>query len=165
MINEILDMSKIETGSITLTLRKFCVQQAVEEVVNILNPLFIKKNITLETNIEDFILNADFQKFRQMLFNLLSNAVKYTQEGGIIKIEAKQEDNYAVISVKDNGIGIDKKNHKRIFKKFEQIGEGRTNSTGLGLSITKELVKLHRGEITVKSALGKGSVFTIRLPS
>lgn len=165
MINEILDMSKIETGSITLTLREFCVKQAVKEVVNILNPLFIKKNINLETNIEDFILNADFQKFRQMLFNLLSNAVKYTQEGGIIKIEAKQEDNYALISVKDNGIGIDKKNHKRIFKKFEQIGEGRTNSTGLGLSITKELVKLHRGEITVKSALGKGSVFTIRLPS
>ncbi len=165
MINEILDMSKIEAGSITLTLREFYVNQAVEEVINILNPLFIKKNITLETNIENFILNADFQKFRQILFNLLSNAIKYTPEGGLIKIKAEKEGNFAVISVLDNGIGIDKKNHKKIFKKFEQIGKGRENSTGLGLSITKELVKLHRGEIALKSSPGKGSVFTIRLPS
>lgn len=165
MINEILDMSKIETGSITLTLREFYVNQAVEEVINIINPLFIKKKITLETNIENFILNADFQKFRQILFNLLSNAIKYTHEGGLIKIAAQKEENFALISVQDNGIGIDKKNHKKIFKKFEQIGEGRENSTGLGLSITKELVKLHRGEITLESSPGKGAVFTIRLPS
>lgn len=164
MINEILDMSKIEAGAITLNLRSFEAEQAVNEVLNILNPLLIKKNITLETEVQNLILKADYQKFQQILFNLLSNAIKYTPEKGQITIKISEEKDYAIISVKDNGTGIDKKNHKKIFKKFEQIGRCKANSTGLGLSITNEFVKLHKGKIVLKSEIGKGSEFIIKLP-
>ncbi len=164
MINEILDMSKIEAGVLTLSLRDFEIRQAVQEVINVINPLIIKKNIELETKIENFTIKADYQKFQQILFNLLSNAIKYTSENGNIKIEALKGKNSAIISVIDNGIGIDKKNHKKIFRKFEQIGESSVNSTGLGLSITKELVKLHKGKVTLKSSPGSGSEFKVIIP-
>lgn len=164
MINEILDMSKIEAGAIKLTLREFEIKQAINEVINIINPLLIKKHQTLETDIEDFKIKADYQKIQQILFNLLSNAIKYTQENGKIKITAKQKDNLLIIEIEDNGIGIDNKNLAKIFKKFEQVGPLQKNSTGLGLSITKELIKLHKGKINVKSTLGKGSKFIIKLP-
>lgn len=164
MINEILDMSKIEAGAIKLTLREFEIKQAINEVINIINPLLIKKNQTLETYIENFKIKADYQKIQQILFNLLSNAIKYTPENGTIKINAYKNDNSAIIEIEDNGIGIETKNHKKIFKKFEQVGEIQENSTGLGLSITKELIKLHKGKISLNSELNQGSKFVISLP-
>ncbi len=164
MINEILDMSKIEAGAIKLTLREFEIKQAINEVINIINPLLIKKHQTLETYIEEFKIKADYQKIQQILFNLLSNAIKYTPENGKIKISTSKKDNSAIIQIEDNGIGIATKNHKKIFKKFEQIGEAQANSTGLGLSITKELIKLHKGKIAINSELDKGSIFKITLP-
>ena len=164
MINEILDMSKIEAGAIKLTLREFEINQAINEVINIINPLLIKKNQTLETYIENFKIKADYQKIQQILFNLLSNAIKYTPENGTIKINAYKNNNSAIIEIEDNGIGIETKNHKKIFKKFEQVGEIQENSTGLGLSITKELIKLHKGKISLNSELNKGSKFLITLP-
>lgn len=164
MINEILDMSKIEAGAIKLTLREFEIKQAINEVINIINPLLIKKHQTLETHIENFKIKADYQKIQQILFNLLSNAIKYTHEKGTIKINTYKNDNGAIIEIEDNGIGIASKNHKKIFKKFEQVGEAQKNSTGLGLSITKELIKLHKGKIHLHSKIGKGSKFIICLP-
>lgn len=164
MINEILDMSKIEAGAIKLTFREFEIKQAINEVINIINPLLIKKHQTLETYIEEFKIKADYQKIQQILFNLLSNAIKYTPENGKIKISTSKKDNSAIIQIEDNGIGIATKNHKKIFKKFEQIGEAQANSTGLGLSITKELIKLHKGKIAINSELDKGSIFKITLP-
>lgn len=164
MINEILDMSKIEAGAITLTLREFDIEQPVLEVINVLKPLIIKKNLALKSDIKNYKLKADYQKIRQILFNLLSNAVKYTAQNGIIKITTRQDDNSAIITIQDNGTGIDPKNQKKIFKKFEQIGHGKENSTGLGLAITKELVNLHKGKITVNSKINQGSSFTVILP-
>jgi len=160
MINEILDMSKIEAGAITLTPREFEIKQAVDETVNIIRPL-LKHKLTLR--IENFTIKADYQKIQQILFNLLSNAIKFTPEGGEITIETKLEKN-AIISIADSGIGIDTKNLKKIFEKFEQVDSSAPNSTGLGLTITQELVKLHNGEIFVESTLGKGSKFTVALP-
>ncbi len=160
MINEILDMSKIEAGAITLNPREFEIKQVINETINIIRPLLKQKLIT---NIENFTIKADYQKIQQILFNLLSNAIKFTPENGEIIIETKYAQQ-AIISVKDNGIGIAPENIEKIFNKFEQAGNTMQNSTGLGLTITRELVKLHKGTISVESSPDKGAKFTIALP-
>lgn len=164
MVNEILDMSKIESKSLRLNLSKFNLQRNIQEVLNILSPLYIKKQQNIIANPEiDFEITADYQKLQQILFNLLSNAIKFTPEKGSIEISAAKSRKFAIISVKDTGCGIAKKYHKKIFNKFEQLKE-MPNSTGLGLTITAELVKLHGGKITVKSNENEGTEFIIKLP-
>lgn len=163
MINEILDMSKIEAGAIKLNLREFEISQAIDEAANIIKPLLLNKNIKLTKNIEDYTLNADFQKFQQILFNLLSNAIKFTPQNGKIIITTRKKDDKLILAVKDNGIGITKKNQAKIFKKFEQVSESKESSTGLGLAIVKELVRLHKGKIYVKSSAGKGAEFIVEI--
>lgn len=165
MINEILDMSKIEAGSISLNRSEFKVEQVIFETINILKPLLYKKNIRLIQDVENFTMRADFQKIQQILFNLLSNAIKFTPENGEITLAAGAQEGKVILSVIDTGIGIAKKDYKRIFEKFEQLDGNMSNSTGLGLAITKELVKLHGGEIKVKSVLNKGSNFTVIIPN
>lgn len=168
MVNEILDISKIESHTIKLNKTKFNLFLCVNEVLNILKPLYSEKNINIQNLIDENIeVFADYQKLQQIFFNLLSNAIKFTREEGEIKVFAKLSTKNIMISVADNGIGIAKENHKRIFKKFEQIASnegGSTNSTGLGLTITKELVKLHGGTITLESELNEGAEFKIKLP-
>ena len=168
MVNEILDISKIESHTIKLNKTKFNLFLCVNEVLNILKPLYSEKNINIQNLIDENIeVFADYQKLQQIFFNLLSNAIKFTREEGEIKVFAKLSMKNIMISVADNGIGIAKENHKRIFKKFEQIASnegGSTNSTGLGLTITKELVKLHGGTITLESELNEGAEFKIKLP-
>ena len=168
MVNEILDISKIESHTIKLNKTKFNLFLCVNEVLNILKPLYSEKNINIQNLIDENIeVFADYQKLQQIFFNLLSNAIKFTREDGEIKVFAKLSMKNIMISVADNGIGIAKENHKRIFKKFEQIASnegGSTNSTGLGLTITKELVKLHGGTITLESELNEGAEFKIKLP-
>lgn len=160
MINEILDMSKIEAGAMSLNLREFEIEQVIDETINIIKPLLKQK---LTKNIENYTIKADYQKIQQILFNLLSNAIKFTPDDGEITISAKMTD-MAIISVKDTGIGIARNNHEKIFKKFEQVNSNTQNSTGLGLSITKELVKLHNGSISLNSRIGEGAEFTVALP-
>ena len=160
MINEILDMSKIEAGAMSLNLREFEIEQVIDETINIIKPLLKQK---LTKNIENYTIKADYQKIQQILFNLLSNAIKFTPDDGEITISAKMTD-MAIISVKDTGIGIARNNHENIFKKFEQVNSNTQNSTGLGLSITKELVKLHNGSISLNSRIGEGAEFTVALP-
>lgn len=160
MINEILDMSKIEAGAMSLNLREFEIEQVIDETINIIKPLLKQK---LTKNIENYTIKADYQKIQQILFNLLSNAIKFTPDDGEIIISAKMTD-MAIISVKDTGIGIARNNHEKIFKKFEQVNSNTQNSTGLGLSITKELVKLHNGSISLNSRIGEGAEFTVALP-
>ncbi len=166
MINEILDMSKIEANAMKINLTEFKLIQNTEEVINILKPLYQKKNITLFIDIpQNITIKSDYQKIQQILFNIINNAIKFTPENGEIKIIAKNILNNLTIKIIDNGIGIEKKYLKRIFKKFMQvnIGQVKENSTGLGLTITKELVKLLNGEIDVESELNKGSTFIIKL--
>jgi signal transduction histidine kinase len=164
MINEILDISKIEAGAINLNLKEFEIEQVVNEVINIINPLLLKKNQQLVKKIDNFLLKADYQKLQQILLNLLSNAIKFTPDGGCITIEASLKDKI-LISVEDNGIGIAKEYQEKIFQKFEQVDSNIQNSTGLGLTITKELVKLHGGTINLTSEVNKGSKFIIALPT
>ncbi len=165
MVNEVLDMSKLESGAMELFKTTFNLKNNFVEVLNILYPLYNDKNITIEVNIEeDEKITADYQKLQQVFFNIISNAIKFTPENGIIQISAKFSGENTNISIKDNGIGIAKENHKKIFKKFAQVNPSQTSSTGLGLTIAKEIVKLHSGKISIVSDVGKGCEFIIKLP-
>lgn len=163
MINEILDLSKIESNVMKFCPAQMNPQSAINEVINILQPLYENKNIEIEfiDNFEGEIL-ADNQKFQQILYNLISNAIKFTPKCGKITIKHYKKDKNYILKIKDNGIGIDKKYHSKIFKKFVHLNNIYTknlSSTGLGLTITKELVKLHKGKITLESEVNKGSTF------
>ena len=124
----------------------------------------MKKKQELTQEIQNFTLHADYQKIQQILFNLLSNAIKYTPENGKITIKTEIKDNSAIISVIDNGIGIEPEFQEKIFKRFEQVDSTVQGSTGLGLAIVQELVKLHNGTISVESTPKKGSKFIVALP-
>lgn len=167
MINEILDISKIESHTIKLNITTINLNILIEEVCNILKPLLNKKNITVVKNtMPDITLDGDYIKLQQVLFNILGNAIKFSPENSEIKITAEQNSKNITIKVKDNGTGIDKKFHKKIFNKFFQIQDTMSKteaSTGLGLTITKEFVKLHGGKIKLFSEKGKGAEFIIEL--
>ena len=165
MINEILDISKLEAHAMKFNPNNINPNIAIKEVINILEPLYKNKNITISfENKVDFEIKADYQKFQQILYNLLSNAIKFTLENGKIEIIQEQKDNNYLLKIKDNGVGIDKKYHNKIFKKFVHIDNEQAknqNSTGLGLTITKELVKLHNGKISLESEINKGTTFSM----
>lgn len=168
MINEILDISKIEANAMKLVRSNFYISRALDEVVNILEPLARKKSITLNKIMdEDFEVYADYQKIQQILYNLVNNAIKFSPDEGNVDIEALFEGNTFSIKVHDNGIGIDEKYHGKIFAKFVQLDSAYTkkeSSTGLGLTITKELVELHGGKISLMSEVNNGSTFIVSIP-
>lgn len=165
MINEILDLSKLEAHAMKFSPIELNPTQVTQEVINILQPLYQNKNIKIDFDSKfNGLIKADYQKFQQILYNLLSNAIKFTKENGQINIFSKQENENYILKIQDNGIGIEKKYHNKIFKKFVHLSNVYTknqNSTGLGLHITKELVKLHNGKITLDSELNKGTTFTL----
>lgn len=168
MVNEILDISKIEANAIKLVKRYFEVSRPVIETCNILMPLIKNKNINLSYHIDkDIDIFADYQKIQQVLYNLLSNAIKYTPDNGSIVITVTNTAKKVRFSIKDSGIGIDKKDQKRIFGKFVQLEDAfykKETSTGLGLTITKQLVEMHKGTIKIISEKGKGAEFIVTLP-
>ena len=168
MINEILDMSKIEAHAMKIVKSTFPINMAITEVCNILLPLAQKKKVKLEALIKrDFEVSADYQKLQQILYNLVSNAIKYSPENDKVEIVATKGKNSFKIAVHDNGIGIDPKYHGKIFAKFVQLDSAYTkkeSSTGLGLTITKELVELHKGKISVISEVNNGSTFIVEIP-
>lgn len=168
MINEILDISKIEANAMSLNKSEFMISQATDEVINVLNPLLDKKSISLEKNITDGNVFADFQKIKQILYNLLSNAIKFSHDNGKIEVKVEFDKKMFMIEVKDFGIGIEPKNQKKIFEKFIQLENAYTkkeSSTGLGLTITKELVEMHKGTISVESKINKGATFIVKIPT
>lgn len=168
MINEILDISKIEAKATMLNISHFSVSRPIDEVVNILKPLADKKKIKIEKKYsKDKEIFADYQKINQILYNLLSNAIKFSPESGKITVDVDFKEKNVSISVSDDGVGIAPENHARIFEKFVQLEDSYTkkeSSTGLGLTITKELVQMHGGTISVKSDIGKGAKFVVLLP-
>ena len=167
MINDILDITKIESRTLTLNLAEVDLTDLINEVCNIIKPFFNYKNINvikvLKPNTK---IQADKIKLQQVMFNILGNAVKYSPEGGNITIKTSLYDNNVKISIKDEGCGINKKYHSKIFNKFFQVPNSQTNqtSTGLGLTIAKEFIKLHNGEIGIISEPNKGCEFVITLP-
>lgn len=169
MINDLLDLSKIESGKIELNKDKFNVKFAINEALSIVSPLVAQKNQNIKLDCKDDSLEilADRRKFHQILYNLLSNAIKFTDENGNIEVKSSKDGKFLKVSVQDNGIGIPPEFHEKIFAKFQQVDSSlssKQGSTGLGLTITKELVKLHGGKIKVESKLNKGSTFTFTIP-
>lgn len=163
-LNEILNFSKIKARIKNLNLSEFSPKLMILEVIRILNPLNKQKNIDVTfKNDYEGTLFADCQKFQQLLYNLLTNAIKYTNENGKIEIRAFLDENKFILEVEDNGIGIEKKNLNKIFKKFVRLNENSNceSSTGLGLTIAKEIVKQHKGNIFVSSEPNKGSIFKV----
>ena len=168
LINDILDLSKIEAGKMELRLEVFDARQAVEEVVASILGRAEAKSIALENRVANGLpVNADRVRFKEIFYNLLSNAVKFTLEGGRIEIDSTRIGNVPSFSVKDTGIGIARQELASIFDKFYQAGsttKGVREGTGLGLAITRHLVEMHGGVLKVESEPGKGSTFSFTLP-
>jgi PAS domain S-box-containing protein len=169
LINDILDLSKIEAGQLELHTEEFLVQDALPEVLSTIDPLAMAKNIRLEQKLESkSLVRADRVRFKQILYNLLSNAVKFTPKGGQISIECVDDWDFVRVSVTDTGTGIRSEDQEVIFDEFRQ-SEGRADGvhegTGLGLAITRRLVEQQGGRITVESEFGKGSCFFFSLPA
>jgi signal transduction histidine kinase len=168
LINDILDLSKVEAGHMKLRLETVCVAKLVDDVVSTAEPLAAKKQLKVETNTSSAgDLVADAGKLTQMLLNLVSNAIKFTPEGGIITIAARRTPEMLEVSVADTGIGISPADRGRIFHEFQQLDSGvgrQTQGTGLGLALTRRYAALHGGDVRVESEVGKGSVFTLSLP-
>ena len=168
MINDILDLSKIEAGKMVLQLETFSIVEAVEEVNTIITALAVKKHLDLTLNYnQNCPIEADRVKFKQIFYNLLSNAVKFTPEGGRVATHLKVTDTELYAEVIDTGIGISEADQAKLFAPFTQIDTSKSRrygGTGLGLALTHRLIMLHGGEISVKSEEGKGSNFTLRIP-
>jgi PAS domain S-box-containing protein len=168
LINEILDISKIESGRLELKREFFDFGRCVEEVLSGTRHQAANKNLALE-NKNTFLntLYADRVRVKEILYNLLSNAVKFTPEGGNVWIESAQSGDFLDVSICDTGIGIAEKEQSSIFDKFYQVEDsmkGGREGTGLGLAITKHLVELHGGTISVESRVGQGSRFKLTFP-
>ena len=168
LINDILDLSRIEAGRLDLRLRAFDMLEAIEEVIATIRPQAAAKSLALDVSAAVGIgLHADRLRFKEILFNLLSNAVKFTHEGGSILVEGVVADGVAEISVSDTGVGIPEAEHAAVFDKFYQAGSttrGLKEGTGLGLAIAKQLVEAHGGRIWLRSEVDKGSRFTFTIP-
>jgi signal transduction histidine kinase len=170
LINDVLDLAKVEAGKMELNLETFPVRKAVEEVASVIKGIAQKKRIIigLEIGTELEAVTLDQHKFKQMLYNLLSNAVKFSDNGGKVGIHARRVDPQRLeVQIRDAGIGIKAGDFKRLFTAFEQLDSGtarRFEGTGLGLALTKQIVEFQDGHISVESEPGQGSVFTVILP-
>jgi len=169
LINEILDLSKVEAGRMELELAPFDLPLAIDNARTFVRERAVKHGITLDVDVDDRLGEyvGDERKIKQILLNLLSNAVKFTSEKGRISITANKTDDGAEISVSDTGIGIPPAEQPTIFEEFRQVGGDyahKKEGTGLGLTLAKKFVELHGGKIWVESEVGKGSTFTFTLP-
>ena len=169
MINEILDISKLESNAMKLTYTEFDLGSAINEVLRVMEPLANKKTISVTfENTVSKIVKLDYQKLQQIFYNLISNAIKFTPNNGSIVLSATQVDNTIHLSVKDSGMGVPKSAQDKIFDKFVQLENTYTktgSSTGLGLTITKRFVEMMNGTIRLESEEGKGANFIITLPA
>jgi len=166
MINDILDLAKVEAGAMELTLESCELGAIVDEVVRVTRALARRKGLEIRADVapRPLELTADPLKLKQVLYNLLSNAIKFTDTGGRVTVEGRLERETVVIRVTDTGIGIAPEDLVTLFEEFRQVDSSLTRKhegTGLGLALTKRLVELHGGEISVESELGKGSTFIV----
>jgi signal transduction histidine kinase len=169
LINDILDLSKVEAGRMELDLARFDLPQTLQDTRTLIRERAARHGITLTLEVDGRLgaFVADERKLKQVLLNLLSNAVKFTPEGGRVEVRAVPTDGAVEISVSDTGIGIAPENQEAVFEEFRQVsGEyaHKREGTGLGLTLARKFVALHGGRIWVKSQLGQGSTFTISLP-
>jgi signal transduction histidine kinase len=173
LISDILDLSKIEAGKMDLNLQCFDLRTLVDGVINNIHPLVEEHANRLELGYTDDLgtMCADLTKVRQVLLNLLSNAAKFTERGTISLLaerEATVRGDWVIFRIKDTGIGMSMDEQRQLFKEFTQVDASSTRKyggTGLGLALSRRLCQLMGGNITVVSALGQGSTFTVRIPA
>ncbi|MFH1904871.1 MAG: ATP-binding protein [bacterium] len=168
LIDDLLDLSKIESGKLKSTLKQCAVEPIIKRVVSSLNKQAKDKSIKIQTDIPKDISDvlADEARIAQVLLNLIDNAVKYTQEGGEVIISTKGKDGFVQVDVTDTGIGIPEKDISRLFERFYRVDKARSRElggTGLGLSIVKHIVQAHNGQVSVQSVLGQGSTFSFTI--
>lgn len=168
LINEVLDLSKIEEGKLQLNRESVDLAAVIEDVLSSIRPRCAEKEIEITTGTAATLhVNGDRIRLRQVLYNLLSNALKFTPRGGRIRIEGKALAGLAEVSVRDTGIGIPPEEQSSVFEAFHQVSSsaaGLSEGTGLGLPITHRLVEAHGGKIRLESEPGKGSCFTFTIP-
>jgi signal transduction histidine kinase/HAMP domain-containing protein len=169
LINDILDLAKVEAGRMELELSGFHLPSALQNAMTLVRERAQTHGITLKARVDSKLgeIRADERKFKQILLNLLSNAVKFTPDGGRVEVDARRNGKSVEVSVKDSGVGIAKEDQEAVFEEFRQVGRDYTSKqegTGLGLALTRRFVELHGGKIWLKSAPGKGSTFTFTLP-
>jgi signal transduction histidine kinase len=167
LINDILDLAKVEAGRMELQPSTFELPEILENAASMVRERATRQGIGLTVATDGSVggMEGDERKVKQILFNLLSNAVKFTPSGGTVALVARATDEQVVISVRDTGIGISADDQEKIFEEFYQVGASRTQEgTGLGLALTRRLVELHHGELSVESEPGVGSTFTVTMP-
>jgi signal transduction histidine kinase len=168
LINDILDLSKVEAGRMELEVTEFDLPSAIEATLVLMRERAGRKGIQVERAIDErlAIVCADERKVKQVLLNLLSNAVKFTPEGGRIDVRADARDGLAEISVTDTGVGIAAEDQVAVFEEFRQVGASakRVEGTGLGLALSRKFVELHGGRIWLTSQVGEGSTFAFTIP-
>jgi GAF domain-containing protein/anti-sigma regulatory factor (Ser/Thr protein kinase) len=169
LINDILDLSKIEAGRMELELSSFDLPSAISNAITLVRERAQRHSIELHLDVDGQLgqLSADERKFKQIMLNLLSNAVKFTPDGGQVGVSARKFDGVVEVAVRDTGIGIAPEDQAAVFEEFKQVGRDnlrKAEGTGLGLALTKRFVELHGGAIRLESAPGKGSTFTVSLP-
>jgi len=168
LINDILDLSKIEAGRMELELTAFDLPTAIDGALTLVRERASRRGIVLGRTLDERVgpIRADERKVRQVVLNLLSNAIKFTPEGGRIEVRAVPVDSSVEVSVADTGVGIAPEDQEAVFEEFRQVGSSaaKQEGTGLGLALCRKFVELHDGTIWVTSAVGAGSTFTFRLP-
>jgi len=169
LINDILDLSKVEAGRMELDVATFDLPTAISNAMTLIRERAQQHGIALGLEVEADLgeVAADERKFKQILLNLLSNAVKFTPDGGRIDVRARRDAENVVVAVHDTGIGIAVADQDAVFEEFRQVGRSYTSKqegTGLGLTLTRKFVELHGGRIWLESELGKGSTFTFTIP-
>jgi signal transduction histidine kinase len=169
LINDVLDLSKVEAGQVELEVRPFSLREALERGVVMVRERAIEDGVQIELaeDPEVDVVEGDERRIKQVIFNLLSNAVKFTSAGGAVDVSSARANGEVRVSVADTGPGIAPEDHERIFEEFQQTGAGLEDreGTGLGLALSKRLVELHGGRIWLESELGKGSTFVFTLPA
>ena len=168
LINDILDLSKIEAGRMELELTDFNLPATLDNALTLVRERAGRRGIGLGLTIDERLeqIRADERKVRQVVLNLLSNAIKFTPEGGRIEVTARPSDGSIEVSVTDTGIGIAAGDQEAVFEEFRQVGRSdkKAEGTGLGLTLCRKFIELHGGKIWVKSQLGAGSTFTFTIP-
>jgi signal transduction histidine kinase len=168
LINDILDLSKIEAGRMELELTDFHLPTALDNALMLVRERAGRRSISLQMSIDERLseLRADERKIRQVVLNLLSNAIKFTPEGARIEIAAEPKDGSVEVSVSDTGVGIAPEDQEAVFEEFRQVGtaEKKAEGTGLGLTLCRKFIELHGGRIWVTSQVGVGSTFTFTIP-
>jgi signal transduction histidine kinase len=168
LVNDVLDLAKVEAGKMELQLAEFSLRDTISTTLSLVRERATSKGVQLAAILPADLepLTADERKIRQVLLNLLSNALKFTPNGGSVELSVRRNDADVLVSVRDTGVGIRPEDQPGVFEEFRQVGETsvRSEGTGLGLTLTKRFVELHGGRIWLESTPGQGSTFSFTIP-